>query len=45
MSKRGNKSVIKSRAWSTLEDKQKETWKRTASEGCDNPRLWETKNG
>lgn len=40
MSKRGNKNVIKSRAWSTLEDKQKETWKNSAKEGCL-PRLWE----
>ena len=34
------KQVVKSKAWSTLEDKQKETWKNLANEGCP-PRLWE----
>ena len=35
------KKVVKSGAWKQLEDKQKETWGRTAKQGCDNPRLWE----
>lgn len=34
------KKVVKSRVWSTLEPKQKETWKNLALEGCP-PRLWE----
>ena len=34
------KEMIKARAWSTLEPKQKETWKSLALEGCP-PRLWE----
>ena len=35
------KEVIKSRAWSQLEPKAKETWNRLAkNEGCS-PRLWE----
>ena len=34
------KEVVKSKAWSTLSDKQKATWKDLANEGCP-PRLWE----
>lgn len=35
------KEVVKARTWSTLEPKQKETWKSLALEGCP-ARLWET---
>lgn len=33
-------SVIKAKGWSTLSDKQKNTWKHHASEDCP-PRLWQ----
>lgn len=35
------KEVVKAKTWSTLEPKQKETWKSLALEGCP-PRLWQT---
>lgn len=38
------KEVVKSKAWSTLSDKQKATWKDLAKEGCP-PRLWQKKIG
>ena len=34
------KEVVKSKAWSQLTDKSKESWKSLANEGCP-PRLWE----
>lgn len=34
------KEVVKSKAWRTLSDKNKATWKDLADEGCP-PRLWE----
>lgn len=36
------KDVVKSKAWSTLSDKNKASWKNLADEGCP-PRLWEKK--
>jgi len=33
--------VVKAKTWSTLEPKQKATWKNLAKEGCP-PRLWQT---
>ena len=34
------KEVVKSKSWSQLPEKSKETWKSLAKEGCP-PRLWE----
>ena len=37
------KEVVKFKAWNTLSDKQKASWKSLANVGCP-PRLWENLN-